>query len=71
MNRPQQKQTLNINPDDLPDIACDCGNLTFMQGFKLKKMSALISPSGKEGFMSVPAMVCVKCFEVLPAKMAK
>jgi len=69
---------LNVNPDDLPDVSCQnvvdmvsgavCGNLTFIDGKTIKKVSALVSPKGREGYVNVGASVCVKCFAALPRK---
>jgi len=64
-----QKQTnLNVNPDDLPNILCECGCDVFILGIKIKKVSALISPDGQEKYLHIPASICVKCYTALPDK---
>ena len=47
-----------------PNIVCKCGNKVFIQAVVLKKISALISPSGKEEIVEIPVYVCSKCGEV-------
>jgi len=59
---------INANPDDLPDIFCECGGGVFVQGMRIKKVSALISPDGREKYIHLPTSVCVKCFKALPDK---
>ena len=44
------------------DITCEnCGNLTFEEVMMLKKVSALVSPNGKEGIVPIPTFACVAC----------
>lgn len=51
----------DVDPSDLPDITCDCGSKTFTEALRLKKMSALVSPSGEEGIAPVQTFVCTQC----------
>ena len=44
------------------DIVCEnCGNLTFEEVLMMKKVSALVSPNGKEGIVPIPTFSCVAC----------
>jgi len=44
------------------DITCEnCGNLTFEEVMMMKKVSALVSPNGKEGIVPIPTFSCVAC----------
>lgn len=44
------------------DIVCEnCGNLTFEEVLLMKKVSALMSPNGKEGIVPIPTFACVAC----------
>jgi hypothetical protein len=44
------------------DIVCEnCGNLTFQEVLMMKKVSALMSPNGKEGIVPIPTFSCVAC----------
>ena len=56
---------ININPKDLDDIVCkECGCSYFRQVQILKRMSALISPNGKEQRISIPIIRCDDCGHV-------
>ncbi len=60
--------TLNVDPQDLPDVTCKCGGKFFYAPgtvVGIKKVSRLISPDMKEGNLAYPATVCVKCGEAL------
>jgi len=52
---------LNVNPSDLEDVKCKCGNYTFHEVILLKHMPALISPTGKSGYIPMKAFTCVVC----------
>lgn len=56
-----QKQQININVNELKDIPCECGSLYFSQLVRIKHVSALQSPDGKEGRVNMTGMVCVEC----------
>lgn len=63
--QPQQGQQVRIKLSDLDDVVCEsCGNNTFIQCMQLKKVSALVSPTGEEGLYPVPVFSCVKCDHV-------
>tara|TARA_R100000152_G_C6776831_1_gene206248 strand:+ start:2577 stop:2795 length:219 start_codon:yes stop_codon:yes gene_type:complete len=53
---------MNINPSDLENIICDsCGNETFKPTFVIKKISALVSPTGKETLAPIQIFKCDVC----------
>ena len=59
MNNEKQ---ININPDDLQDVFCtECENQTFIQVFLFKKLSAVLSPNGKESMIPLQVFKCDKC----------
>lgn len=44
------------------DIVCEnCQNMTFEEVLLMKKVSALVSPNGKEGIVPIPTFACVAC----------
>ena len=54
-----------MQPSDLPDVVCnECKNPTFKQVVMLKKVSAALSPSGKQSFLPMPLFECAKCGHV-------
>ena len=61
LNRPQGLN-LNVKPEDLKDICCEqCGSKYFRQVSAFKRISALISPTGKEQIVPVPVFRCDEC----------
>jgi hypothetical protein len=58
--RGQQQQMPDLSL--ATDIVCEnCGNLTFEEVLLMKKVSALVSPNGKEGIVPIPTFACVAC----------
>jgi uncharacterized Zn finger protein len=59
---PRQMQQQMPDLSQATDIVCEnCGNLTFEEVLLLKKVSALVSPNGKEGIVPIPTFSCVAC----------
>jgi len=59
---PGLKTQMNINPKELKDIKCEnCGCKYFRQVTAFKKVSALVSPTGKEQVVPVPTFRCDEC----------
>jgi len=53
---------INIKPEDLKDICCEqCGSKYFRQVNAFKRISALLSPTGKEQILPVPVFRCDEC----------
>ena len=51
-----------IDASDLDDIICDeCGGKVFRQASMFKRLSALISPTGKEQIVPIPIFRCDDC----------
>jgi uncharacterized Zn finger protein len=64
MNSPQQPQ-MNVDFSQTTGLECDkCNNKTFNQVFYIRKLSALLSPSGEETLIPVPTFACAKCGHV-------
>ena len=56
------KARVNMKPEDLKDITCDsCGGKFFRQVQGFKRVSALISSTGKEQIIPVPTFRCDDC----------
>lgn len=61
MSNPQQPR-LNVDLSKAQDVTCDnCGNYTFQEVVLMKKVSALVSPTGKEGIVPIPVFACNAC----------
>tara|TARA_R100000808_G_scaffold9873_1_gene26774 strand:- start:2009 stop:2278 length:270 start_codon:yes stop_codon:yes gene_type:complete len=56
---------LNINPGDLKTLNCEnCNNDKFDQVFIIKKIPALLSPTGKQILLPIPVFECTECHHV-------
>ena len=60
MNREQPG--LNVDFSQTTEEVCgECGNDTFVQVFKIRKLSALLSPTGKTTMIPIQVFACAKC----------
>ena len=60
MNREQPG--LNVDFSQTTAEICEkCDNDTFVQVFKMRKLSALLSPAGKETIIPINVFACNKC----------
>ena len=56
---------VNINPSDLQTLSCSkCSNDKFDQVFMVKKIPALLSPTGKQILLPIPVFQCTSCEHV-------
>ena len=56
------KPQVQIKASDLEDIICEnCGGKVFKEVMMVKRLSALISPTGKEQIIPVPVLRCDDC----------
>ena len=56
----QPPQEIDISQTDT--ITCEkCGNASFIQSYFLKRVSALVSPTGKEAFVPLQVFACGNC----------
>ena len=61
MNNPQQPQ-MNIDFSQTTAEVCEkCENDIFVQAYKMRKLSALLSPTGTEAMIPVQVFACAKC----------
>ena len=64
MNNPQQPQ-MNVDFSQTTAECCEkCGNDSFVSVFKMRKLSALLSPTGKEARIPIPLFACSKCMHI-------
>lgn len=57
------KERINLDLNNTEGVTCEeCGNDTFLQVFIIRKISALMSPTGQETIAPIPATFqCSKC----------
>ena len=70
MNREQPG--LNIDLSQTTAETCEsCGNDTFVQVYKMRKLSALLSPTGKPTMIPIQIFACAKCGHINPEFLPK
>tara|TARA_B100000287_G_C20430872_1_gene701453 strand:- start:411 stop:650 length:240 start_codon:yes stop_codon:yes gene_type:complete len=67
--KPLPQQQAQVDLSEAETMKCDeCGNYTFIQSFFLKRLSPIVSPTGKEAIIPIQAFACGNCGKV-PDKM--
>ena len=62
---PQGQRQMNIDMSQTSEMKCDkCENNTFKQTMMLRKVSAIVSPNGKETIIPVGVFACESCNNV-------
>jgi uncharacterized Zn finger protein len=72
--QPPQQPQINVDLSQADDITCEnCGNYTFNEVMLMKRLSALLSPTGKDAVIPIPTFACNACGYInrqfLPVKM--
>ena len=61
MNNPQQPQ-MKVDLSQTTAVICEaCGHDIFIPAFKMRKMSALLSPTGQPTMIPMQVFACAKC----------
>ena len=60
MNREQPGLNVDFS-QTTPEVCEECGNDTFVQVFKMRKLSALLAPTGQDTMIPVQVFACAKC----------
>lgn len=56
------EQQVRVDYSQTTGLKCDeCGQEIFSQGFKIQKLSALLSPTGKVAYAPIPVFYCLNC----------
>ena len=64
--KPLPKANINVDLSDAETMICEeCGNKVFLQGYVIKKISAIISPTGQEVIAPIQVFNCGSCGEML------
>ena len=65
--KPLPKAQVQVDLKDAETMTCQkCGNSIFIQGYVIKRISAIVSPTGKEMIAPVQVFNCGNCGEMLP-----
>ena len=57
-------QTMMNSVYESPTVVCKCGSKIFHEAVVLKKVSALVTGTGREELIPIPVYVCDKCGEI-------
>ena len=64
---PKPKHQVQVDLEDAETMICQkCGNKIFIQGYVIKKISAIMSPTGKEVIAPLQVFNCGNCGTMLP-----
>ena len=67
--KPLPRQQVQVDLSDADTMKCQkCENPVFIQGYVIKKISAIVSPTGKEVIAPIQVFNCGNCGEMLPLK---
>ena len=71
MNNPNEQQ-MNIDFSQTTAEVCEkCENDTFQQAFKMRNLSALLSPTGESAMLPIQIFACSKCGHINPGFLPK
>ena len=67
--KPLPQQQVQVDLKDADTMKCQaCGNSISIQGYVIKKISAIVSPTGKEVIAPIQVFNCGNCGTMLPLK---
>ena len=65
--KPLPQQQVKIDLSDADTMKCQkCGNSIFIQGYVIKRISAIVSPTGEEVIAPIQVFNCGNCGTMLP-----
>ena len=71
MDNNQQPQ-MKVDFSQTTEEVCEkCENDTFQQAFKMRKLSALLSPTGESAMLPIQIFACSKCGHINPGFLPK
>ena len=63
----QQQQNVQVDLSKADTVKCDdpeCNNILFIQSTIIKRLSAIVSPTGKEALVPIDVYSCGNCGKV-------
>jgi DNA-directed RNA polymerase subunit RPC12/RpoP len=61
----EQGLPMGININDARDMDCECGGKVFMQGFRFKKLSRLVTGQAQDSIIPIEMYLCTQCGKAL------
>ena len=65
MNGQQSQLPANFKLTDAREMLCECGNNTFMDGMRFRKVSRLLTGAPMDSVIPIQIFLCTKCGEAL------
>ena len=65
MNKEQPQMNIDLS-QTIAEVCEKCENDTFQQAFKMRKLSALLSPTGESAMLPIQIFACSKCGHINP-----
>jgi hypothetical protein len=54
-----------ISLNDARDMTCECGNKTFMPGYRFKKLSKIMTGNAQDSIIPIEMYLCTQCGKAL------
>jgi DNA-directed RNA polymerase subunit RPC12/RpoP len=54
-----------ISLNDARDMVCECGNKTFMLGYRFKKLSKIMTGNAQDSIIPIEMYLCTQCGKAL------
>ena len=54
----------SIAMSDTEEVKCSCGSSLFKQAVSIRKVSAMLTKTGREEYVPIAALLCIKCDKV-------
>ena len=61
----QDQLNMRVPLDDSKEVSCEkCGHEIFVQGFKIRKISGILTGSSEDTMIPIPVFICNDCGHV-------
>ena len=54
-----------VSLNDARDMVCECGNKTFMPGYRFKKLSKIMTGNAQDSIIPIEMYLCTQCGKAL------
>ena len=61
----EQGLPMGISLNDARDMDCECGNKTFMPGYRFKKLSKIMTGQPQDTIIPIEMYLCTQCGKAL------
>lgn len=61
----EQGLPMGVNLNDARDMDCECGNKTFMPGYRFKKLSKIMTGQPQDTIIPIEMYLCTQCGKAL------